>query len=831
MEHYTDIAFRYIRMNKRRSILTILGVSISVMLLYMLINLSWSYLLNFRTELRKTADYEIVLFTEGEGQINDILSDARVKDGTVAEYYQYDYHDPVTYENALYLNTMNPYKLDKIFAGLKSDYQVDGKLNEEMAAAYLQGSDSNMIYILILTALLISYIVAIFGVGIIRNSVQLNMLERIKDFGQLRCIGSTKRQLKWLIYLQGAVLELGGIILGTLLGVMGSLIFGAVAKWEHTGFHLLPMGFILIAFLGDLYFAMDENAKLVTGMTPVSAIRGEYRIRNEKYKRRHSFIFGKLFGLTGDYAYKSIKRNPGRFYRTIAAMSLGIATSMMIFGAMSSYYATAKQIEDECGYFHIYFDHAMKPWEIKDELISSIPSYGVMENVSRLSGVSEAKRIYDGYVPLADSDKYITSKYNEDYIASQSYQEDGGLGIYDYDDGSSEFIGSCLMACGYDDEDMERYKDYLIEGELPHNDNELLMVVYDEVGLYDKELDRLYKKPMRFMDYNPGDTIDIINVELFRKLAANETRKIKEESDRKVAELQDKADEALKNGDEAAANRINDLDIGREQANCFIEEIKVYGKVYKELIEKGEYTTYTISGILNGDINQGKGRHIFDGIFTFSKYKRPTLILPKEQYFELMGIDDEWISGMQYHFDRMNVKSYFDAIYELTAAGERPTDQFGEYLYAISYYEEWVEYKQSFGRTMFAIGLIVFFIVLMSAFNTINATASNLYLRRKELAQLRVLGASKKELYKMVVFEGVIESLIAGLLGVVLGIVSSLGVYYIAIYGYYESHYVFPWFALIISVVAAALLLCGAVYVPLKRMGNDVASDLITAGE
>ncbi len=105
MYHFTDLAFRYIKMNKRRSLLTVLGVSISVMFLYMILNLSLSYLLNYRTYLRENFDYEMVFFTENEQQIKDILNDPEVKDGTIDDYYKYDYYNPVSYDNALYINT------------------------------------------------------------------------------------------------------------------------------------------------------------------------------------------------------------------------------------------------------------------------------------------------------------------------------------------------------------------------------------------------------------------------------------------------------------------------------------------------------------------------------------------------------------------------------------------------------------------------------------------------------------------------------------------------------------------------------------------------------
>ena len=51
--------------------------------------------------------------------------------------------------------------------------------------------------------------------------------------------------------------------------------------------------------------------------------------------------------------------------------------------------------------------------------------------------------------------------------------------------------------------------------------------------------------------------------------------------------------------------------------------------------------------------------------------------------------------------------------------------------------------------------------------NVVNTTASDLYLRRREFAQLRVLGMSKKKLVFTVMLESIIVAVISGVIGVV----------------------------------------------------------------
>ena len=135
MKHYRELAFRYLKMNRRRSVVTILGVAVSVTILYILLNLGWSALLKYRENVRAKKDYEIILFTETKEQIEEIMADSRVKSAYVGSYYDDDRDDPVQYANALYINTTNPYRMDSVKQALVQKYGIDGIMNEELEIA------------------------------------------------------------------------------------------------------------------------------------------------------------------------------------------------------------------------------------------------------------------------------------------------------------------------------------------------------------------------------------------------------------------------------------------------------------------------------------------------------------------------------------------------------------------------------------------------------------------------------------------------------------------------------------------------------------------------
>ena len=83
MKNYRTLALRYLKMNKKRSRITIGGVVVTTMILFLILNLAESYLFQQQKEIRKETDYEMVLFTETQEQISEVIADARIRSAYV----------------------------------------------------------------------------------------------------------------------------------------------------------------------------------------------------------------------------------------------------------------------------------------------------------------------------------------------------------------------------------------------------------------------------------------------------------------------------------------------------------------------------------------------------------------------------------------------------------------------------------------------------------------------------------------------------------------------------------------------------------------------------
>ncbi len=775
MENYKGLAIQYLKMNKRRTILTILGTSLTVLILYVLLNGFLNYLDRMKEDyIKENGDYEIILYTENTEQIARIKEDPAVKEAYVGRYYEY--WSETTYENAMYIKGDSPYKIDKNFEHLTTTYAVDGEIDEYIAAFSLQGSDSSTIYILIIFALLVAYIFAIFGVGVIRNSIQLSLFEQIKDYGNLRCIGASKGQLRGIIFTQGAIMETAGIIIGVGVGQLGMSLVSVFLSMKLS-MHLIPIVLILVAYYGDLYFAMEENCKLVTGMSPVSALKGEFRIKKEKLKMRKQSIFGKIFGIEGDYAYKSLMRSPGKFFKSVGAMFLGITALIACFGAVKLFNTYIEGITDMNGYYQQYYCYSVMLGESSDIAQKNLPEKAFLEKVAQYEKVTDVSKMYQMEVLFAD-DTELKSHLTKEYLNADPYGT-----FYRKEDVEPQarnlrkYMNSNFYVYGYNETDYARYNDYLMDGTLDVSENGIVIVngtkamvevadTLDYETMYTSKLEEF-----TITNYQVGDSITIVNPDKLSRMMVEEMDGLWETDNYSIADRADR-----------------------------IEKCK------QELIEQGECKTYVIEGIVSRDANIDNTEF--------------SIILPLDKYFAMTGQDENSVVGIAYHIegdvfvkDAENLsyyneeKSYYDTGY---------LDMMG----AISSMRNSVIYVLAF----------MLFVATVSSVNIINTTASNIHLRRKEFAQLRVIGVSKKRLIKMVLLEGVIMAIIANILGFIVGNLFSYGMYWF-MRMMWDVDYSLPWLGMFLALILSVAVLCGSVYVPLMSMKQTMAEDLTASGE
>lgn len=814
MTDYKKLAAYYLKASKKRCVITIIGVMITVIVLYAGLNIFYSYMLQQQKDVRKEADYEIVFLTDDQETLSQIASDDRVTQAYIGKYAVSEWETvngtdgkyvEKVYDNALYVNTGHPYRMAKIMNEMIEDYGVDAELNWNLSTWYLQDMEEGFAVILIVV-LLIAYIFAIFAVGVIRNTIQMFTLEQVKDYGILRCIGATKGQLSGIIYRMGVMLEIAGLLAGIVMGGIVSMILEFIFKIS-AGFHIIPMIPILITYLGDMYFVMRENAKLVTQMTPVSAVRGEYRIKKEKLRRHGGGLMGKIFGIEGAYARKSVLRNKGRFIKTVTAMVFSISAIVLIcscWGQLRKYW---KSTDERYGDYQINLTSYSSSTTSLEEAQSTLPSVEVFRELSRNSSVEASKKVYACRADLVDADSYtgkITDEFRTKVTMGHYYgvymdklnETDGTSDDKDPEatGGVAESMVNSTDVIGCDDSDLNDLTKYLKAGTTELSENGILVVAGGSFNSWDLEEtedtnDTLYDKTYHFDTYHfeLGDTVQLVDFALYQK----ECLKAKEKIDQEYEKLQETATE---DGDSEGSTVGNG-----EDRTSVRQEYAEYKKIKDKLIAEGHYKTYKVEGILD------LGTQVFGETADRQIYMR------QNDYFNLTGYGENDIAGMKYkvNLDSVSVSSVTDM---LSYIGD---SLYGESMQICVYLKSFVRYAVA----------AVLFIFVLSSVNIVNTTAGNLHLRRKEFAQLRVIGMSRKRLLKTVMLEGVMTTVVANVFGFIIGVGLSYGVFYY-LNMVIEAGKSIAWWAFGVGLVASGLIICGSIWLGIRDLPVAMVEDL-----
>ena len=442
-----------------------------------------------------------------------------------------------------------------------------------------------------------------------------------------------------------------------------------------------------------------------------------------------------------------------------------------------------------------------------EEAQSTLPSVEVFRELSRNNSVEESKKVYGCKADLVDTDSYtgkITDEFRTKVTMGHYY------GVYmdklngtgeasdDKDPEVARSVAETMVnstdVIGCDDSDLNHLTKYLTAGTTELSENGILVVAGGSFNSWDLEEtedtnDTLYDKTYHFDTYHfeLGDTVQLVDFALYQK----ECLKAKEKIDQEYEKLQETATE---DGDSEGSTVGNG-----EDRTSVRQEYAEYKKIKDKLIAEGHYKTYKVEGILD------LGTQVFGETADRQIYMR------QNDYFDLTGYGENDIAGMKYkvNLDSVSASSVTDML-----------SYIGDSLYGESM--QLCVYLKSFVR--YAIAAVLFIFVLSSV-NIVNTTAGNLHLRRKEFAQLRVIGMSRKRLLKTVMLEGVMTTVVANVLGFIIGIGLSYGVF-MYLNMVIEAGKSIAWWAFGVGLVASGLIICGSIWLGIRDLPVAMVEDL-----
>lgn len=324
--------------------------------------------------------------------------------------------------------------------------------NSSLLALYGESNYGNVMKSMTMMIVIMLSLVSIGCIIVIYNSFAISVMERKKEFGLLSSIGTTKKQLSYMVFFEAFVVGSIGIILGVVGAYIGigaviviiNKLIGDVLTFElnlvtNVVFLVIPIIFMIVV----IFVSAIIPSKRASRVSPVEAIRQNDDIKINKKKIRTSNFITKLFGIEGEIALKNIKRNKKKYRITIVSLFISIVLFISFSSYMNYTINTASESfgEVDYDYYISFYDDGSNTLEeintkIKD-IISNVSgeyvSYGT-DSVIMINNFSYSKEYKDFYKTnygsldyLEDSYQYISVIVLDD-DSYNNYKKELGLG-------------------------------------------------------------------------------------------------------------------------------------------------------------------------------------------------------------------------------------------------------------------------------------------------------------------------------------------------------------------------------------------------------------------
>ena len=570
-------------------------------------------------------------------------------------------------------------------------------------------------------AAVVALIIILTSVYCIKNSFNISITEKIRQYGMLASVGATRRQIKSSVKTEAAMLGVVGIPVGTMSGILASLILVKVvnalsAGWLNVAlsFHTSLPALILAVILSiaTIYFSATGSARKAAKVTPLEAIRNTKEIKIKSSKLKTPAIIGRIWGIGGVISYKNIKRNNKKYRTTVTSIVICSVTFIVISYFMSmafsmvgmSYASTDYNIGINMSY--------KKDIHIDIEKLSKL--------VSGIEGVDDYL-VGAGYDFDVDKPEY-TKEYGE-YCRQ----------VYD----NSEDVSQMFLITVLDD---KSYDKYASDAGIKNAAAGAILVNKGTFDVYNEKSLKYVKKEMELYKYKAGDTI---------------------ECGYNVYDDASSDDNAAEGNTESSTEDNNAVEGGTE-----ISTEDNNGYVDEETINNGIRKTVdvTIAGVTDKVPIGYKG------------YSNTLLFMNQKGFESLWGdgkngneIKPGYASYSAYVVAE-NADDYQDTFEKETA--ENP--EYSQISFYVSNMDKQMRDEKSLFTLLgvFAYGLIVV-IALIGITNIINTLSTGMELRSREFATLRSIGMTDKQFAGMVRLESVFISVKALVIGVPLGILIS----------------------------------------------------------
>lgn len=338
-------------------------------------------------------------------------------------------------------------------------------------------------------AAVVALIIILTSVYCIKNSFNISITEKIRQYGMLASVGATRRQIKSSVKTEAAMLGVVGIPVGTMSGILASFILVKVVNALSAGwlnfalsFHTSLPALILAVILSiaTIYFSATGSARRAAKVTPLEAIRNTKEIKIKSSKLKTPAIIGRIWGIGGVISYKNIKRNNKKYRTTVTSIVICSVTFIVISYFMSMAFSV------------VGMSYASADYNIGINMSYKKDIHIDIEKLSKLvSGIEGV----DDYLVGAGYDFDVRKpKYTKEY---GEYCRQ----VYD----NSEDVSQMFLITVLDD---KSYDKYASDAGIKNAAAGAILVNKGTFDVYNENSLKYVKKEMELYKYKAGDTIE-----------------------------------------------------------------------------------------------------------------------------------------------------------------------------------------------------------------------------------------------------------------------------------------------------------------------------------
>lgn len=247
-------------------------------------------------------------------------------------------------------------------------------------------------------------LVVLFSILVIYNMFYIGLIQKIQEYGKLRAIGTTKKQIKKILLKEGMILTGIGAISGSLLGLLVTSVSfswmmknvyknALITEAQHVSLLNIPLMLlvIMISFV-TVYLSLLKPMGIAAGISPIEALRyQENSVKGKGIRKGYSSV--NVMQIT----FSNLARNKKRTLTTILTMGLSCILFVVIAnlgGNMDARYNATRDVEK--GDFYITLDGRYNDKAYPENNINHVQQLNLMgeewlDRIRQIDGVTKVE--------------------------------------------------------------------------------------------------------------------------------------------------------------------------------------------------------------------------------------------------------------------------------------------------------------------------------------------------------------------------------------------------------------------------------------------------------